>query len=239
MTDSHSTTTDTPIDTEHSSDVALATLSSHPNDKTLNALGLMGTSLLACVRYHKTELPKRGLAALLSRLPKMSRKPVAMDLDLACLIYDHSHQLIDHVWYGKLRNSNESIRHAGDALTGARDFEESLINQEEIRIRPDELPDDISRLVFVLTSYHDQPIRLAQKGIATLMDNEGNIAHSFDTTTAERTTQAILLWQLDKNGTDFVLSCPLKSLPAQSIQDKSIEALDQNVRTLLDTSQRW
>ncbi len=222
----HSHTADTPLQTQF-------------NAQTLTELMLVGTSLLATVRYHETSLPKRGMDALLGKLPLIGSAPIAMDLDLSCLLFDKQFGLVDMVWYGKLRTDDEAIRHGGDALSGAKSFEDSLINQEEIRIRPDEIDERIAHMVFVLTSHHNQPIRLAKKGVASLMDNEQNIAHSVLLDTLPKSCQAVLTWHLAKDGADWRIDAPLLPLTINRQSDKQPQALIQQVTSLLSGQTRW
>lgn len=209
------------------------------NPQTLTELMLVGTSLLAAVRYHDTPLPKRGFDALLGKLPLVGNAPISIDLDLSCLLFDQQYELLDLVWYGKLRTDNEAIRHSGDALSGAKSFEDSLINQEEIRIRPDELDCHIAHMVFVLTSHHNQPIRLAKKGMAILMDNEQNIAHSIKLDTLPRKCQAVLMWHLSKDGDDWRIDAPALPLSISRQSDKEPQALVGQVASLLNSTTRW
>ena len=86
-----------------------------------------------------------------------------MDIDLSCFVYDKAFNILETIWYGNLRNANESIRHHGDALVGAKSFDDSLIQQEQIQIKLDKLLKEAHHLVFVLSSYHNQPLKKAKK----------------------------------------------------------------------------
>lgn len=209
-------------------------------EQTLTALGLTGASVHARIHYHETSLPKRGIDALMSKLPKISSDPVPLDLDLYCLVYDKQHTLIDQIWYGNLRNADESIRHKGDGLVGASNFDESLIAQEEIWLRPDELSAQCQRVVFVLCSYHGQPIRLANKGVAKLVDNEQNLAHSVELAALAKDAQAVILWQLVRQGDDFLVSAPLHPLAGIKKGDQQLKQISQAVAAWLgQDSTRW
>ncbi|WP_294033506.1 TerD family protein [uncultured Moraxella sp.] len=215
--------------------LAISPLSEH----SLIELGLLGNSLVACVSYHETKLARRGLDALLAKLPIMPKGSIALDIDLSCLMYDHQHQLVDCVWYGQLRNTNESIRHGGDALNGAINFEESLINQEEIRLRPDEIDASVSHLVFVMTSYHHQPLRLAQKAVASFMDNEQNIAHQFKLDTLPKDCTALITWHLHRSGDDWLIQSPLMPITPARQSEQHINTLDTAIKEYLGKTIRF
>lgn len=178
--------------------------------QTLTSLGLLGTSFSATVRYENTQIHKKGLTKilgkLLKKLPLFDDKPITLDIDLACLALDNQHQLLEIIWYGKLRNDNQSIRHHGDALFGARNFDESLATQEEIHIRPNELDAQIQHLVFVVSA--NRSLKHAQKGSLTFIDNEEHTACQIDTDKLPKGCRSMLVWHLNKKGTDWQLHAP-------------------------------
>lgn len=87
--------------------------------KTLSELGLSGQIITPAVRYEATDIAKEGIQAILSRLPKMNKKPMPMDIDMACVLLDQSGSELERVYYGNIRTDDNSVRHGGDALTGA------------------------------------------------------------------------------------------------------------------------
>ncbi|UNU73586.1 TerD family protein [Moraxella nasovis] len=214
--------------------VTNTTLISHFEPRTLTQLQLFGAYLVAGVKYEHTELPKRGKDAWLAKLPKVDNSPIAMDIDIVCILYNHTRKPLDIIWYGKLRNNSETVRHGGDALIGSKSFEETLINQEEIRVRALDLDDNIHHAAFVITSYHNQPLRFAKKGIATLTDNENNIAHSFHLDAIEGDCQSFLAWHIQRTDNDWLVHAPMKNLST-----KDIDSLGDAVSTLLEQHTRW
>ncbi|OOR91532.1 hypothetical protein B0181_02970 [Moraxella caviae] len=210
--------------------------------RTLGGLGLLGTHTVAGVKYEHTTLPRRGKDAWLAKLPKVKNTPISMDIDLACVLFDHTKTPIDALWYGKLRTADDTIRHAGDSLVGWEQFEESLINQEEIRLRTAALDARIHHIVFVISSHHNQPLNKANKGVATLADNETSIAHSFELSILPKNCQALIAWHLQKinraaqfsssgapaefdSNDEWLLHAPLSPITAKSSKDKHIDAL--------------
>lgn len=201
----------------------------------------LGSSLTVGVSYHFTSLEKQGLAALAAKLPLISDAPVAMDVDLSCFVLDKKLSALDVVWYGNLRNSNESIRHQGDALIGAKSFEDSLIQQEQILVKLDNLPERAHHLVFVLTSYHDQPLANADKGMIYFGDKEYPKMHSISFEQIEPDCQSLIVWQLSRTHNDWQLTAPMTDLNLKKISGKSLDKLTESVITQTQAAyaQRW
>ena len=201
----------------------------------------LGNTLTVGVNYHFTSLEKQGLAALAAKLPMISDAPVAMDVDLSCFVLDKKMSAIDVIWYGNLRNANESIRHQGDALIGAKSFEDSLIPQEQILIKLDKLPERAHHLVFVLTSYHNQPLAKADKGVIYFGDKEFPKLHSISFEQIEPDCQSLIVWQLSRTHNDWQLTAPMIDLKLTKLSGKSLKKLTETVisQTKAAQAQRW
>ncbi len=217
------------------------TLKRHIEPISLNEAGLLGSSVYAALSFIDTRLPKRGISALLARLPMVSRAPVAMDIDLACVLFDKAFSVIDSVWYGQIRLADGSVRHQGDALSGAANFEESLINQEEIRLWLDELSDDVHHIAFIITSFHQLPLYLAKKAEARFGDNENHIAHRFSFDELDKNCQALMSWHLAREQHDWRLYTLMQPLTVKKAADKHIDKLSAQAADILKVSQaqRW
>lgn len=180
--------------------------------KTLNELGIMGKILTPAIRYECTKLPRQGLDRYLSHLPMFSKKPINMDIDVGCALFNHQGMLIDSSYYGRIRTEDGSVRHGGDGLMGACDFEDKFINQEEINIHLDKLSDDIHHIIIVIANHHKQPLSLANKGVGILRDNEGVLVHEFELPSLDKSTHAIIAWHLQRKDGDWQIQVPLKSI---------------------------
>lgn len=87
----------------------------------------------------------RGAASVSSEIKKNN-----FDLDSSIFLLDANNKTIDLVYFGNLKDSNECVIHKGDNLTGigvkGADKENILINLPRI-------PQQISRLVFVVNIF--------------------------------------------------------------------------------------
>lgn len=183
--------------------------------KTLTQLGILGIGLKACVSYLDSEFEKMGMDALLTKLPILKTltpfksQTRSMDIDLSCVVLDKSGYVLDTIWYGNLRNDNESLRHTGDGLSGAKNFAESLINQEEIHVRLHELSNNAHHVLFFISSYHHHDLCHAKKGMGELMDNEGILIHKFLFDGLSKKGRAVIAWHIKRQGDDFLIDAPL------------------------------
>lgn len=75
----------------------------------------------------------------------------SIDLDASCLMFDENKNLVDNVWFRKLKSSDGSIKHSGDNLTG-----EGEGDDEKIRVKLSEVPANVKTLVFTINSYRGQ-----------------------------------------------------------------------------------
>lgn len=207
---------------------------------TLRQLDITGDYLLIKLSYGDTQLRKTGINTLLGKLPitksltPFKAKQQSMDIDLSCVALDNAGEILSVIWYGNLRNTDHSIRHTGDTLRGAVDFEESLHPQETIAIRLHELPDEVYHLLFFVNSEHDLP--LAHKGMAILTDDEKHHAQKIDFHHLNTDTKAIIAWHIHRQGDDFVVHTPIKSVQLNPNPDAFANSLSQLAKNwVLDT----
>lgn len=80
----------------------------------------------------------------------------AVDLDASCALYDDNKNLLETIYFGKLRSVDGSIAHSGDDLTGDMGGDDGLDN-EIITVDFARLNPSVSYVAFVLNSFrgHD------------------------------------------------------------------------------------
>jgi tellurium resistance protein TerZ len=79
----------------------------------------------------------------------------AVDLDASCALYDDKKNVLDIIYFGKLRSSDGSISHSGDDLTGDMDGDDGLDN-EIITVDFKNLNPAVTNIAFVLNSFKGQ-----------------------------------------------------------------------------------
>lgn len=206
-------------------------LKSFFESKTLTELGVYGRTLTVSVNYEACQFEKTGMLDFARKIPLLKeqtpfRSPTLdMDIDLSCVVLDESHQVLDKVWYGNVRSADENIRYIG-SLTGADNFEETLMPQELITIKLNELPSTVQRLIFVISSHHKHPLCQTKRGITKISD-DGSIIHAYELATISASEHGVVAWILERDGDDFRLSVPQKTLGGSFNTDALADELDK------------
>jgi len=116
-----------------------------------------------CIGVNWGAIDKKGLFG--------GTKKEAVDLDASCALFDSNDQVVDTIYYGKLTNANESIRHSGDDLTGDMDGDDGLDN-EILSIDLGQVPADVTKIVVMLNSFGGQDFQTVP--FATIRIYEGS-----------------------------------------------------------------
>ena len=82
-------------------------------------------------------------------------KKKAVDLDASCGLFDGSGNLLDVVYFGKLKSDDGAITHSGDDTVGDVDGDDGLDN-EVIILKLTALAANAEKIVFILNSYRGQ-----------------------------------------------------------------------------------
>jgi tellurium resistance protein TerZ len=117
---------------------------------SLIALGLTADTLFFALNYQFTPTESKGL------LKRFKQKQGAIDIDIACVLYNRNCSIDDIVWFKQLRDKTESVRHQGDSLNGKDRGEQALyeapLDQEQIRLYLRKIPAHISHIALLASS---------------------------------------------------------------------------------------
>jgi tellurium resistance protein TerZ len=95
-------------------------------------------------------------------------KLVDVDLDASCLMFN-GQKIIDTIWFQQLKSKDGSVTHTGDDLTGGG--KEGVPN-EEILVRLNAVPKDVSTLVFTVNSFSSDSFDGIPNAFCVLKDNK-------------------------------------------------------------------
>lgn len=194
-----------------------APLAVHFESRMLSELPLTGNELVVTSSHQPTELPKTGIDKWLAKLPKIGDdRPVAMDIDLACGLYNDKGQLLEVVWYGNVRSLYESVRHHGDTFIGMNKAYRPSLVEESLSIRLWQLDPEVARVAIFVHSYHRQDLNLAIFGKIHLTDNEGTNIHEMPFAGFDEGVTGVCAWQLVKmRDKDWRISAPMSYVKAK------------------------
>ena len=193
-----------------------------PLSESLSALGFATDRLFFAMNYQFTPPKATGLKKRLKQNDK------AIDVDIACVLYDDDCVIDDIVWFKQLRDKAESVRHQGDSLNGKDRGEQALYNapldQEQIRLYLDHIPAHISHVAMIVHSYNQQPLAGVEAGEVHLSDDEYNRAFTVDLKQLPRDCYGLWVANLRRGVDDWYLT--VQQLPLEA---KDIEKLAQQV----------
>jgi len=89
-----------------------------------------------------------------------------IDLDASAIIFDGAGRALDTVWYGGLKSTDGSVKHAGDNLTGEGDGDD-----EQIFIDLNRVDSKAKSIVFVITSYSGDKFDSIKNVFARVVDD--------------------------------------------------------------------
>ena len=95
----------------------------------------------------------------------LSTSVVDVDLDLSCMMFDASGNVVDHIWsplynfrgklpQGKLDSNDLALHHTGDDLTGDQEGDDGLDN-EIITVDLNRVSSNVNSIVFFLNIYNN------------------------------------------------------------------------------------
>ncbi len=176
----------------------------------LSALGLTADTLFFALNFDFTSPEPKSK----SKLKRFKQNQGALDIDIACVLYDDNCTISEMVWFKQLRDKAESIRHQGDSLNGKDRGEQALYNapmdQEQIRLYLDKVPSHINQIGLLASSYYGQPLGKVSAGIH-LSDDEGNRAFEVNLKQLPRDCNAVWIAILRREVDDWHLT--LQNLP--------------------------
>ncbi|WP_052313990.1 TerD family protein [Nocardia thailandica] len=134
---------------------------------------------IALERGHQITLRKRTGSALsfvkmglgwdpIRRNGYGGNRLVDIDLDSSVCLFS-GHQLVDVAYYGQLTAKDGSVRHLGDNLTGEGDGDDEIILVDLTRV-----PERVTTLVFLVTSYKGHTFEQINNAFCRLVDGADN-----------------------------------------------------------------
>lgn len=189
---------------------------------SLTALGLTSDTLLFALNYNFTPKKPKG------KMARLKENQGAIDLDLACVLYDEQCTIHDLVWFKQLRDNVESVRHQGDSLNGHDRGEQAMyhapLDQEQIRLYLHKIPRHITHIALIASSYFGQPFSEVDDGETHLSDDEGNRVFEVNLKQLPRSCNTIWIAALRREIDDWHIT--LHNLP---LTDKNLEKSAQQV----------
>ena len=201
-----------------------------PLSESLSALCFATDRLFFAMNYQFTPPKATGLKKRLKQNDK------AIDVDIACVLYDDDCVIDDIVWFKQLRDKAESVRHQGDSLNGKDRGEQALYNapldQEQIRLYLDHIPAHIRHVAMIVHSYNQQPLAGVEAGEVHLSDDEYNRAFTVDLKQLPRDCYGLWVANLRRGVDDWYLTVQQLPLAAEDIEKLAQQVAHELARAL-------
>ena len=201
-----------------------------PLSESLSALGFATDRLFFAMNYQFTPPKATGLKKRLKQNDK------AIDVDIACVLYDDDCVIDYIVWFKQLRDKAESVSHQGDSLNGKDRGEQALYNapldQEQIRLYLDHIPAHIRHVAMIVHSYNQQPLAGVEVGEVHLSDDEYNRAFTVDLKQLPRDCYGLWVANLRRGVDDWYLTVQQLPLAAEDIEKLAQQVAHELARAL-------
>ncbi len=192
---------------------------------SLKTMGLSNT-LYFSMEFTYTKVQKKGF------VNKFKKNKHPMDIDVACLLFDDNKECIEKIWYKKLRDSSEAIRHNGDDLHGHRpnkiidnlDLRKDL---EQIELRLDKLKTDVQQIVLIVSSYTGDALAKVKNGKINLDDENANQAMTSIFSNLPNDCHTLWVATIKRANNDWLFEEIKK--PIDSFDPKSLEKVVQEI----------
>lgn len=201
-----------------------------PLSESLSALGFTTDRLFFSMNYQFTPPKATGLKKRLKQNDK------AIDIDIACVLYDDNCVISDIVWFKELRDKAKSVRHQGDSLTGKDRGEQALyhapLDQEQIRLYLDHIPAHIRNIAMIVHSYNERPLARVEAGEVHLSDDEYNRAFTVDLKQLPKDCYCLWVASLRREVDDWYLTLQNLPLAAEDIEKAAQQVAHELARAL-------
>ncbi|MGP5209992.1 MULTISPECIES: TerD family protein [Psychrobacter] len=198
--------------------------------ESLKGLGIDAGTLFFALNYDFTKIEAKGL------LKRFKKNKEAIDIDLACVLYDTHCTIHDIVWFKQLRDRAESVKHQGDSLNGKDRGEQAMylapLDQEQIRLSLEKIPLNITHIALIANSYHDHPFSRVKKGEIHLSDDEGNRCFEVNLKQLPRDCTTLWVAHLRREIEDWHLTLHNLPLAAEDIIEAAQEVAHELARAL-------
>ena len=137
----------------------------------------------------------------------------SIDLDASCVMLGTSGNVIDTVWFRKLKSNDGSIQHSGDNRTGEGDGDDETIIADLSR-----LPSNVEHLVLTVNSFTGQSFNDVENAFCRVVDQQGKELAKY-TLTEQGTHTAVIIASLSRSGGEWNFTAHGNASRDRTIQD--------------------
>tara|TARA_B100000749_G_C18436776_1_gene470425 strand:+ start:1271 stop:1897 length:627 start_codon:yes stop_codon:yes gene_type:complete len=147
-----------------------------------------------------------------------------VDLDASCVTMDENGTILETVYFGNLKNNNQSIVHTGDNRTGDGDGDD-----EQIRVDLDSLPANVKTVVFTVNAFCGVTFNDVHNSYCRLLDNNGKEIVKFPMDSSGNHTAMIMAKVVRQANGDWEFTAIGEKASGRTVRDLS-ESVQSIVR---------
>lgn len=136
-----------------------------------------------------------------------------IDLDASCIAMDSSGDMIDVVWFSKLRSDDGCITHSGDNRTGDGDGDD-----ETIYVDLNRLPQKVKYLAFTVNSFTNQNFEKVKNAYCRIVD-DGNTELARFNLSEQGSHTGLIMAYLTRDGAGWKVTAVGEKASGRSVQN--------------------
>ena len=139
-----------------------------------------------------------------------------IDLDASVITVDQNKNILEFIYFGKLRSKDGSIVHSGDNLTGEGDGDDEAVN-----INLTKVPASVEHIVITVSSFRGQTFDEVENAFCRLVNSQNN--------------QEICNFKLEEKGrnTGFIMAVISRSGSSWTVESVGIPANGKTAQALV------
>lgn len=137
----------------------------------------------------------------------------SIDLDASCILLDANSQLLENVWFMRLKSKCRSVIHHGDNLTGEGDGDDEVIT-----VNLNQLPANVSTLAFTVNSFRGQNFNKVANAFCRVVDSSGKELVRYNLTEQGEHT-GVFIASLSRNNGDWTFKAHGTAINGRTVKD--------------------
>lgn len=137
----------------------------------------------------------------------------SIDLDASCILLDANNQLLENVWFMRLKSKCRSVIHHGDNLTGEGDGDDEVIS-----VNLNQLPSNVSTLAFTVNSFRGQNFNKVANAFCRVVDSSGKELVRYNLTEQGEHT-GVFIASLSRNNGDWTFKAHGTAINGRTVKD--------------------
>lgn len=158
-------------------------------------------TILTMISAHQpTTVAPTSKQKFLAKFGFGTRHDIALDMDVGCGCYDGQGNLLESVWYGKVRAFDGAVRLTYDTFIGMNKLYTPLQVEEELNVRLLHLPKEVQTLVLFVHCHGNYPLKKLTVGKVGLKVSDHHSIDELSLAECADDVAGMAVWQISRDG---------------------------------------